>query len=101
MGSLWRERDTSEAERAQHVKQIYDFQDHMQEKERQFMELQEQHRASQETLSFLLLIVTRRVKPLNYHMVKEDIRLQRKESRNRAVTILTLPIISFSQTPDN
>ncbi|KAL8099470.1 hypothetical protein AgCh_031922 [Apium graveolens] len=42
-----------------------------------------------------------RVKPLNYHMVKEDMRLQRKESRNRAVTILTLPIISFSQTPDN
>ncbi|KAL8147771.1 hypothetical protein AgCh_005187 [Apium graveolens] len=42
MGSLWRERDTSEAERAQHVKQIHDFQDHMQEKERQFMELQEQ-----------------------------------------------------------
>lgn len=37
-----RERDTSEAERAQHVKQIHDFQDHMQEKERQFMELQEQ-----------------------------------------------------------
>ncbi|KAL8093311.1 hypothetical protein AgCh_035262 [Apium graveolens] len=256
MGSLWRERDTSEAERAQHVKQIHDFQDHMQEKERQFMEWQEQHRASQETLSFkdeqlreAQTWITRalemdalqtttnqtlqaelrerteqynqlwmncqrqhqskfidiefdvasystysqnnshfqfaefvhtiqalqieladlrqrnatstdesraselnikdalqsgnnvgnqlnvsgdcqthdsgtlpngnfendlssksqgnasghvgRVKPLNYHMVKEDMRLQRKESRNRAVTIFTLPIISFSQTHDN
>ncbi|KAL8127735.1 uncharacterized protein LOC141721537 isoform X2 [Apium graveolens] len=52
LATFRRERDTSEAERAQHVKQIHDFQDHIQEKERQFMELQEQHRASQETLSF-------------------------------------------------
>lgn len=37
-----RERDNSEAERAQHVKQIHDFQEHIQEKERQLMELQEQ-----------------------------------------------------------
>ncbi|KAK1392171.1 Unconventional myosin-XVIIIa like [Heracleum sosnowskyi] len=47
-----RERDNSEAERAQHIKQIHDFQEHIQEKERQLMELQEQHRASQETLIF-------------------------------------------------
>ncbi|KAA8540772.1 hypothetical protein F0562_024309 [Nyssa sinensis] len=37
-----RERDNSEAERAQHLKQIHDLQEHIQEKERQFMELQEQ-----------------------------------------------------------
>lgn len=37
-----RERDNSEAERAQHIKQIHDFQEHIQEKERQLMELQEQ-----------------------------------------------------------
>ncbi|KAL8148869.1 hypothetical protein AgCh_006029 [Apium graveolens] len=129
MGSLWRERDTSEAERAQHVKQIHDFQDHMQEKERQFMELQEHsgnNVGNQLNVSgdcqthdsgtlpngnFENDLSSKsqgnasghvgRVKPLNYHMVKEDMRLQRKESRNRAVTILTLSIISFSQTPDN
>ncbi|KAG9158037.1 hypothetical protein Leryth_000209 [Lithospermum erythrorhizon] len=47
-----RERDSSEAERAQHVKQIHDLQEHMQEKERQFLELQEQNRISQETIVF-------------------------------------------------
>lgn len=34
--------DNSEAERAQHTKQIHDLQEHIQEKERQFIELQEQ-----------------------------------------------------------
>ncbi|KAK6936628.1 hypothetical protein RJ641_033658 [Dillenia turbinata] len=47
-----RERDNSEAERAQHLKQIHDLQEHIQEKERQFLELQEQHRVAQETILF-------------------------------------------------
>lgn len=37
-----RERDHSEAERAQHIKQIHDLQEHIQEKDRQLIELQEQ-----------------------------------------------------------
>lgn len=37
-----RERDNADAERAQHIKQIHDLQEHIQEKERQFVELQEQ-----------------------------------------------------------
>lgn len=36
------ERDHSEAERAQHIKQIHDLQEHIQEKDRQLIELQEQ-----------------------------------------------------------
>ncbi|CAN4085645.1 unnamed protein product [Withania somnifera] len=47
-----RERDNFEAERAQHIKQIHDLQEHIQEKERQFMELQEQNRIAQETILF-------------------------------------------------
>ncbi|KAL7003676.1 hypothetical protein U1Q18_004825 [Sarracenia purpurea var. burkii] len=50
--SFRRERDNSEAERAQHLKQIHDIQEHIQEKERQFLELQEQHRVSQEAILF-------------------------------------------------
>lgn len=37
-----RERDHSEAERGQHIKKIHDLQEHIQEKERQLIELQEQ-----------------------------------------------------------
>ena len=37
-----RERDNLEAERAQQLKQIRDFQEHVQEKERQFGEFHEQ-----------------------------------------------------------
>ncbi|GJW05251.1 hypothetical protein Tco_1564107, partial [Tanacetum coccineum] len=37
-----RERDSSEAERAQHLQKIHDLQEHVQEKERQFLDLQEQ-----------------------------------------------------------
>lgn len=37
-----RERDHSEAERAQHIQQIHDLQEHIQEKDRQLIELQEQ-----------------------------------------------------------
>ncbi|KAJ8536947.1 hypothetical protein K7X08_035348 [Anisodus acutangulus] len=47
-----RERDSIEAERSQHIKQIHDLQEHIQEKERQFMELQEQNRIAQETILF-------------------------------------------------
>ncbi|PIN22929.1 hypothetical protein CDL12_04366 [Handroanthus impetiginosus] len=50
--SYRRERDSSEAERVQHIKQIHDLQEHIQEKERQFIELQEQHRIAQETILF-------------------------------------------------
>ncbi|XP_027902327.1 uncharacterized protein LOC114162592 isoform X3 [Vigna unguiculata] len=46
------ERDHSEAERAQHIKQIHDLQEHIQEKDRQLIELQEQHRGAQETIMF-------------------------------------------------
>ncbi|RZC07333.1 hypothetical protein D0Y65_014598 [Glycine soja] len=46
------ERDHSEAERAQHIKQIHDLQEHIQEKDRQLIELQEQNRVAQETIMF-------------------------------------------------
>ncbi|XP_047316319.1 uncharacterized protein LOC124919984 isoform X2 [Impatiens glandulifera] len=47
-----RERDNSEAERTQHLKQIIDLQEHFQEKERLYLELQEQHRIAQENILF-------------------------------------------------
>ncbi|XP_023533442.1 uncharacterized protein LOC111795329 isoform X3 [Cucurbita pepo subsp. pepo] len=47
-----RERDHSEAERAQQMKQMHELQEHIHEKERQFLELQEQHRIAQETLLY-------------------------------------------------
>ncbi|KAL1557730.1 hypothetical protein AAHA92_08276 [Salvia divinorum] len=50
--SYMMERDNVEADRAQHIKQIHDLQEHIQEKERQFLELQEQHRIAQETVIF-------------------------------------------------
>ena len=37
-----RERDGIEAERAHHIKQIHDLQEHLQDKEGQLLELQEQ-----------------------------------------------------------
>ncbi|XP_062147780.1 uncharacterized protein LOC133856742 isoform X2 [Alnus glutinosa] len=52
LASFRREHDHSEAERAQHIKQIHDFQEHIQEKERQLIELQEQHRVAQETILY-------------------------------------------------
>ncbi|XP_024968985.1 uncharacterized protein LOC112508550 [Cynara cardunculus var. scolymus] len=52
LATFRRERDNSEAERAQHLKKIHDLQEHIQEKERQFIELQEQHRVAQETLIY-------------------------------------------------
>ncbi|KAJ6826298.1 uncharacterized protein M6B38_372790 [Iris pallida] len=47
-----RERDNSEAERAQHLKQIHDLQEHIQEKESQFFALEEQHRVAQKTILY-------------------------------------------------
>lgn len=50
LASIRRERDNSEAERAHHLKQIHEYQEHIQEKEREFIELQDQHRVAQETI---------------------------------------------------
>ncbi|KAK8451629.1 hypothetical protein SEVIR_6G239600v4 [Setaria viridis] len=50
--SFERERDTSEAERAQHLKQIHDLQEHLREKESQFIALEEQHRVAQENILY-------------------------------------------------
>ncbi|XXG77123.1 hypothetical protein AAC387_Pa08g1344 [Persea americana] len=45
-------RENSEAERAQHLKQIHDLKEHIQVKESQFHELEEQHRAAQEAMIY-------------------------------------------------
>ncbi|KAJ6764664.1 hypothetical protein OIU74_023531 [Salix koriyanagi] len=50
LATFRREHDHSEAERAQHIQQLHDVQEHIQDKERQIQELQEQHRADQETI---------------------------------------------------
>ncbi|KAL5221269.1 hypothetical protein ABZP36_025982 [Zizania latifolia] len=47
-----RERDNSEAERAQHLKQIHDLQEHLREKESQVLALEEQHRAAQDNIIY-------------------------------------------------
>ncbi|KAI3705866.1 hypothetical protein L1987_76115 [Smallanthus sonchifolius] len=52
LATFRRERDNSEAERAQHLQEILELQEHVQEKERQLMELQEQHRAAQEAIIY-------------------------------------------------
>ncbi|XP_022722881.1 uncharacterized protein LOC111279993 isoform X4 [Durio zibethinus] len=52
LATFRRERDHSEAERAQRIKQIHDLQEHVQEKERQLIELQEQYRAAQESILY-------------------------------------------------
>ncbi|KAF5732440.1 hypothetical protein HS088_TW18G01135 [Tripterygium wilfordii] len=52
LATFRRERDHSEAERAQHIQQIHDLQEHIQEKERQLIELQEQYRVAQETIMY-------------------------------------------------
>lgn len=52
LATFRRERDNSEAERAQHLKQIHDLQDHVQEKESQILALEEQNRVAQETILF-------------------------------------------------
>ncbi|WCJ32463.1 hypothetical protein M5689_013884 [Euphorbia peplus] len=50
LATFRRERDHSEAERAQHIQQMRELQEHIQDKDRQILELQEQHRADQETI---------------------------------------------------
>ncbi|KAI3704823.1 hypothetical protein L1987_75052 [Smallanthus sonchifolius] len=52
LATFRRERDNSEAERAQHIKKIHDLQEHIQEKDQQLIEMQEQHRAAQETIIY-------------------------------------------------
>ncbi|CAL0319552.1 unnamed protein product [Lupinus luteus] len=52
LATFRRERDHSEAERAQHIKQIHDLQEHFQEKERQHIELQEQQRVAQDAIIY-------------------------------------------------
>ncbi|WOL18134.1 hypothetical protein Cni_G26927 [Canna indica] len=52
LSTFRRERDNSEAERAQLMNQIHDLQEHVQEKENQFLALQEQHRVTQDTIVF-------------------------------------------------
>ncbi|CAM0911766.1 unnamed protein product [Alopecurus aequalis] len=48
----FRERDNSEAERAQHLKQIHDLQEHLREKESQCLALEEQHRVAQDNILY-------------------------------------------------
>ncbi|KAI3409102.1 uncharacterized protein J3R85_019731 [Psidium guajava] len=52
LATFRRERDHSEAERMQHLQQIHDLQEHIQDKERQLMDLQEQNRVAQETIIY-------------------------------------------------
>ncbi|KAF0898278.1 hypothetical protein E2562_007132 [Oryza meyeriana var. granulata] len=52
LATVRRERDNSEAERAQHLKQIHDLQEHLREKESQILALEEQHRAAQENVIY-------------------------------------------------
>ncbi|KAJ1269473.1 hypothetical protein BS78_07G214500 [Paspalum vaginatum] len=52
LATFRRERDNSEAERAQHLKQIHDLQEHLREKETQFIALEEQHRVAQENILY-------------------------------------------------
>ncbi|KAF3794234.1 hypothetical protein EJ110_NYTH01090 [Nymphaea thermarum] len=52
LATFRRERDNSDAERAQHITQIHELKAHIQEKERQFLELEEQHRVAQETIMY-------------------------------------------------
>ncbi|KFK26984.1 hypothetical protein AALP_AA8G319300 [Arabis alpina] len=52
LATFRRERDHSEAERSQNIHKISELQEHIQEKERQFTELQEQNRIAQETIMY-------------------------------------------------
>ncbi|KAL9225435.1 hypothetical protein vseg_001362 [Gypsophila vaccaria] len=47
-----REHDSIEAERAHHRQQIHELQEHIQDKERQLLELQDQNRVAQETIIY-------------------------------------------------
>ncbi|CAH2070068.1 unnamed protein product [Thlaspi arvense] len=52
LATLRRERDHSDAERSQNMHKLSELQEHIQEKERQFTELQEQNRIAQETIMY-------------------------------------------------
>ncbi|KAJ0964091.1 hypothetical protein J5N97_029213 [Dioscorea zingiberensis] len=52
LANFRREHDNSEIEKAQHLKQIHDLQEHFKEKESQFLALEEQHRAAQEAILY-------------------------------------------------
>ncbi|KAF8116836.1 hypothetical protein N665_0014s0097 [Sinapis alba] len=52
LATLRRERDHSEAEMSQSLHKMSELQEHIQEKERQFAELQEQNRIAQETIMY-------------------------------------------------
>ncbi|XP_008646685.1 uncharacterized protein [Zea mays] len=52
LATVRRERDNSEAERAQHLTQIHELQEHLREKESQFIALEEQHRAAQDNILY-------------------------------------------------
>lgn len=52
LASFRREWDNSEAERGQNLQQIHDLKEHIQEKDRLFLELEEQHRVAQETIIY-------------------------------------------------
>ncbi|KAM0913303.1 hypothetical protein ACQ4PT_012248 [Festuca glaucescens] len=52
LASFRRDRDNIEAERAQHLKQIHDLQEHSREKESQCLALEEQHRVAQDNILY-------------------------------------------------
>ncbi|KAL0728923.1 hypothetical protein Bca4012_025016 [Brassica carinata] len=52
LATLRRERDHSDAERSQNIHKLSELQEHFQEKERQYAELQEQNRIAQETVMY-------------------------------------------------
>lgn len=52
LATFRRDRDISDAERSQHLKKIHDLQEHIQEKDSQFLVLEEQHRVAQETILY-------------------------------------------------
>ncbi|KAI3977688.1 hypothetical protein MKX01_009573, partial [Papaver californicum] len=52
LASFRREWDNSEAERGQNLQQIHDLKEHIQEKDRLYLELEEQHRVAQETIIY-------------------------------------------------
>ncbi|XP_043721925.1 uncharacterized protein LOC122669249 isoform X3 [Telopea speciosissima] len=52
LATIRRERDNSEAERAQHLKQMHELNEHIQGKDRQLLELEEQNRVAQEAILY-------------------------------------------------
>ncbi|KAM0934741.1 hypothetical protein DsansV1_C31g0219441 [Dioscorea sansibarensis] len=52
LATFRREHDSSEAEKAQHLKQIHDLQEHIKEKESHFLALEEQHRVAQDAILY-------------------------------------------------